>query len=237
MHPGDWGMWKEQPGCACGVRPWLAACPRFRLRCRRSRDDRFSRMRYARSMRLPSASASSAGAERHIPANAAHATARAARIRGGVFLRQVEADVALFHEAQGASKRTPRATKIGSGLPWPSGSSLRSHPASTGGDLIAEEARRGYAGRVRARAAARRSAAHSARRRLNSGSDVGGQGKSDGEGVAAEAREEIGAGFDGFEQLKSVDGSAGSMRDAIFHADDDAPAWRCVPPRARRGCR
>ena len=32
----------------------------------------------------------------------------------------------------GASTRALRATKMGSGLPWPSGSSLRSHPASTG---------------------------------------------------------------------------------------------------------
>ncbi len=58
---------------------------------------------------------------------------------------------------------------------------------------------------------------------MSSGRFSGGQGKADGEGVAAEAREEIGAAFDGVEQLKSVDGAAGAVGDAIavFHADDD----------------
>lgn len=32
----------------------------------------------------------------------------------------------------GAMRRAPRAMKMGSGLPWPRGSSLRSHPARTG---------------------------------------------------------------------------------------------------------
>ena len=39
--------------------------------------------------------------------------------------------------------------------------------------------------------------------------------------MAAEAREKIGAGFDGVEQLESVDGAAGAVRDAVFDADDD----------------
>ena len=40
----------------------------------------------------------------------------------------------------------------------------------------------------------------------------GGQGKADGEGVAAEAGEEIGAAFDGVEQVEAVDGAAGAVR-------------------------
>jgi hypothetical protein len=56
---------------------------------------------------------------------------------------------------------------------------------------------------------------------LELGQRVGGQGKADGEGVAAEAREEIGAAFDGVEQLKAVDGAAGAVRHAVFDADHD----------------
>jgi hypothetical protein len=39
--------------------------------------------------------------------------------------------------------------------------------------------------------------------------------------VAAEAGVEVGAGFDGFQQRKAVDGAAGAVGDAVFHADDD----------------
>ena len=60
---------------------------------------------------------------------------------------------------------------------------------------------------------------------LELGQRRGGHGKADGEGVAAETREEIGAGFDGGEQGKSVDGAAGAVGDtaigAVFDADDD----------------
>ena len=49
----------------------------------------------------------------------------------------------------------------------------------------------------------------------------GRQSKSDGEGVPAEACEEIGAGFDCFEQLKAIDGAAGAVRNAVFDADDE----------------
>ena len=49
----------------------------------------------------------------------------------------------------------------------------------------------------------------------------GGESKAHGEGVAAEASEKIGAGFDCFEQLKAVDGAAGAVRDAVFNADDE----------------
>ena len=56
---------------------------------------------------------------------------------------------------------------------------------------------------------------------MSSGRAVGGHGEADGKGVAAEAREEIGAGLDGVEELKSVDGAAGAVGDAVFDADDD----------------
>ena len=39
--------------------------------------------------------------------------------------------------------------------------------------------------------------------------------------MATEAREEIGAGFNSFEQLESIDGAAGAVRDAVFDADDE----------------
>ena len=48
-----------------------------------------------------------------------------------------------------------------------------------------------------------------------------GQRKADGEGVAAEAREEIGAGLDGGEEREAVDGAAGAVGHAVFHADHD----------------
>ena len=56
---------------------------------------------------------------------------------------------------------------------------------------------------------------------MSSGSDCGGQREADRKGVPAEAREEIGAGLDGVEQMKAIDRSARSMRNAIFHADHD----------------
>ena len=39
--------------------------------------------------------------------------------------------------------------------------------------------------------------------------------------MAAEASEEIGAAFDGVEQMKAVDGAAGAVGHAVFDADDD----------------
>jgi len=39
--------------------------------------------------------------------------------------------------------------------------------------------------------------------------------------VTAETGEELGAGFDGVEQLKAVDGAAGTVGDALFNADDN----------------
>ena len=56
---------------------------------------------------------------------------------------------------------------------------------------------------------------------LEFGQRCGGQGEADGEGVAAEAGEEIGAGFDGGEQREAVDGAAGAVGHAVFDADDD----------------
>ena len=50
---------------------------------------------------------------------------------------------------------------------------------------------------------------------------VGGHGKADGEGMATEAREEVAAGFNCFEQLKAIDGTAGAVGDAIFNANYD----------------
>ena len=52
-----------------------------------------------------------------------------------------------------------------------------------------------------------------------------GKREADGEGVAAKAGEEIGAGFDGGEEDESVDGAAGAVGNfavgAVFNADDD----------------
>ena len=56
---------------------------------------------------------------------------------------------------------------------------------------------------------------------LEFGQRGGGQREAHGKGVAAEAGEEIGAAFDGVEQLKAIDGAAGAMRHAVFDADHD----------------
>ena len=56
---------------------------------------------------------------------------------------------------------------------------------------------------------------------LELGKRRSGQGKADGEGVAAEAGEEIGAGFNGGEKGESIDGAAGAVGYAVFNADDD----------------
>ena len=59
------------------------------------------------------------------------------------------------------------------------------------------------------------------RRRFSSGSFSAGKSEAHGKGVAAEAREEIGAGFDGGEEGESVHGAAGAMGHTILNADDD----------------
>ncbi len=56
---------------------------------------------------------------------------------------------------------------------------------------------------------------------LEFGQRCSGQRKADGKGMTTEAREEVGAGFDGVEQLKSVDGSARTVGNAVFNADDE----------------
>jgi hypothetical protein len=56
---------------------------------------------------------------------------------------------------------------------------------------------------------------------LQFGQSLGGQGKADGEGVAAEAGEEIGAALDGVEQMEAIDGAAGAVGDTVFYADHD----------------
>ncbi len=56
---------------------------------------------------------------------------------------------------------------------------------------------------------------------LEQGNAVCWQGKADSEGVTAEAGEEIGAAFEGVEELESVDGAAGAVGHAVFHTDDD----------------
>ena len=49
-----------------------------------------------------------------------------------------------------------------------------------------------------------------------------GKRKADCEGVSAKASEEIGAGFDGREQVELIDRAARAVRDAIFDADDES---------------
>jgi hypothetical protein len=48
-----------------------------------------------------------------------------------------------------------------------------------------------------------------------------GHGEADGEGVAAEAREEIGAALNGCQQHESIDGAAGAVGHSVFNADYD----------------
>ena len=77
-------------------------------------------------------------------------TARVAA--GAVFLRQFQTEVAFFHNARRWRRvRALRATKMGSGLPWPSGSSLRSQPASTA-VIWSRAIQRGSSARARVRA-------------------------------------------------------------------------------------
>ena len=60
---------------------------------------------------------------------------------------------------------------------------------------------------------------------LELGKGTGRHGEADGKGVAAEAGEQVGAGFDGFEQRESIDGATGAVGDwtlgRVFHVDDD----------------
>ena len=56
----------------------------------------------------------------------------------------------------------------------------------------------------------------------------GGQCKAHRKGVAAKAREQIGAAFDGVEQLESVDRPARAMSHVVFDADDDSRLGRAL---------
>ena len=60
-----------------------------------------------------------------------------------VILRQLEAEMALFHDARRGDKRALRATKIGSGLPWPERLELAQPTGEHRGDLVQAAVRHG----------------------------------------------------------------------------------------------
>ena len=61
----------------------------------------------------------------------------------------------------------------------------------------------------------------SAQTELEIGKFFSGQCEADGESVAAEAGEEVGAGFNGGEEREAIDGAAGAVSYAVLHADND----------------
>ena len=163
-------------------------------------------------MRMPCFEAEFGGAGGEVPANGAHDAALEPAERRAVrrSLDQLQADVALFHDARRGEQARAAGNEDGLGvavaerlkLAQPAGEHRRDAVERQLG-VNAEQMLRLAGGQmlfgIEAQAA------------LELGQAVGGHGKADGKGVAAEAREEIGAALDGVEQVEAVDGAAGAM--------------------------
>ena len=157
-----------------------------------------------------------------VPADGAQAAAGAgqgARLDG--ILRQFQPDVVLFHPPRRAQQAHPAgdedrfgvAAAEGLEFPQPAGEHRRDAVQRKLG-VDAEQVFGLTAGQVFAGVGAE--AAFQLRQ------FVGGQGETHREGVAAEAREQLRAAFDGVEQLKAVNGAAGTVGDFAFEAFLDA---------------
>ena len=135
-------------------------------------------------------------------------------------LGKLKADVAFFHDARGGDQAHAASDEDGFGVAVAERLELAQPSGEHGRDAVQRQfgvnaektlglARGQVFVGVEAQAA------------LELGQRGGGQGKADGEGVAAEAGEEIGAALDGVEQVEAVDGAARAVGDAVFNADDD----------------
>ena len=138
----------------------------------------------------------------------------------GRVLREFEREVARFHDARrgeqarvaGEEERLGIAVAEGLEFAQPSGEDRRDAVERKLG-VNAQEALGLARGEVLLGIEAQAA--------LELGQFFGGQREADGEGVAAEASEEIGAGFDGGEEHEAVDGAAGAVGYTVFDADDD----------------
>ncbi len=135
-------------------------------------------------------------------------------------LRELETEVAILHDARRSEQARVAGDEDGLGIAVAERFELAQPSGEHGRDAIegqlsvnAQEALGLARGKVLVGVEAQAA--------LELGQRRGGQGEADGEGVAAEASEEIGAGFDGGEKGESVDGAAGAVGHAVFNADDD----------------
>ena len=126
--------------------------------------------------------------------------------------RQFETEVLRLHDARRSEQARGAGDEDGLGIAVAERLELAQPSGEDGSDAVERQlgvnaqealrlARGEMFGGVEAQAA------------LELGKLFGGQREADGEGVAAEAGEEIGAGFDGGEEREAVDGAAGAVGD------------------------
>ena len=171
----------------------------------------------------------SGGACGEIPTDATHALGSTGRGRGerGVlrlFLSEVQADVTLLHQT-GRGYETDRARdEDGLGIAVAERLKLAQPAEEHRGDAVerqlgmnAEDVLGFAAGEVLGGVGAQAA--------LEFRQVFRGHGEADGEGVSAETGEQVGAAFEGVEQLETIDAATGAMGDstvgAVFNADDD----------------
>ncbi len=143
------------------------------------------------------------GARRHIPADGADGAAGAgcivARAR---FLREFETEVALFHDAR--RRKQANAARDEDRLRVAVAERLElAQPAGENGRDVVERQLGVNVEQALGLARGEVFLGTEAEAALEFRQSGGGQGEADGEGVAAEAREEIGAALDGGEQMES----------------------------------
>jgi len=128
--------------------------------------------------------------------------------------------VALFHDARGGDDADAASDEDGLGIAVAEGFEL-AEPAGEHGSDAVERQLGVNAEETLGRAGGEVFVGVEAQAALEFGERGGGHGEADGEGVTAEAGEEIGAAFDGVEEMESVDGAAGAVSDTVFNADDN----------------
>ena len=164
----------------------------------------------------------SGGACGEMPADGAHGAAGAGKGcgLGCRFLGQLQANVALFHDARRGEQADAAGDKNRLGVAVAEGLELAQPAGQHGSDAVQRQLGMNAQKMLRL-AGGQMLFGVEAQAALQLGQAVGGQGKADGEGVAAEAGEEIGAALEGVEKLEAVDGAAGAVGHAVFNADDD----------------
>ena len=147
-------------------------------------------------------------------------------------LREFEADVALLHDAGTSEKARPAGDEDGLGIAVAERFKLAEPAHEDGRNAIERQFRMNVQG-VLGPASGEMLVRVEVQAALEFRQRVRGHGESDGEGVTAEAREEICAGFNGVEKLEAVDGATRAVGDAILNADDDG--WLCGAFNDARG--